>query len=169
MVGCSALSMLTSRILFIAQFLDDLADSGRSQILEVAISDLHSGSGAARAQTLSNIPTKQAVRSNLARVDFELVLDFVNAWIGSHQPTAYVAANLQMVLARRPLVQHRVEGGDAKHVRRRVTHQPADIFRDLLRDPAKLALRQGQHGHQSRALLRIMAQERLVTALACFT
>src|SRR6266851_3468189 len=73
-----------------------------------------------------------------------------------------------MVLAGRLLMKHRVEGRNAQDIRRRVSHQTADIFGDFLRDPTELTLGEGQHWKQCRPLLGVMAQDRVISTLRFF-
>src|SRR6185295_12754810 len=114
------------------KLLYDLSDARRRQILVVSISNLHCRRGPARTQALGGIPTEFAVSGDFASFDAELFLDFIDARINSSEPATHILADVDVMLPRRFLMKHRVERRDTQHIRRRIAHQPADVFGDLL-------------------------------------
>src|SRR5207247_11160632 len=105
---------------------------------------------------------------NFALINPQLALKLIDERIDAHQPAAHVFADVDMMLARRLLMKHRVEGRDAQDVRRRIVHQSADVFGDFLRDPSELALGKRQNWQQRRPLLGVMSQDYLIAPLALF-
>ena len=85
----------------------------------VVLVDLHHRRGAAAGEALGGAERDLAVRRGLADVDAEALLAVLDDVVRAAERAGEGAADPDLVLADRLLVEERVEGDDALHVRRR--------------------------------------------------
>src|SRR5688500_14964902 len=90
---------------------------GRQRFV-VGLVDLHHWCGTTRGQALRRAQRDLTVRRRLPDADTEALLAMLENLVAASQRTRERAADPDLVLARRVLVEQRIEGDDALHVRR---------------------------------------------------
>jgi hypothetical protein len=89
------------------------------QVLVIRLVDLHHRRRAAGGQALGGAQRDLAVLRGFAHVHAEALLAVLDQIFGAAQGARQRVANPDLMLARLLLVEQRVEGDDALHVRRR--------------------------------------------------
>ena len=116
------------------------------EILVIVVVDLnHRGLSAGR-QALGLEQGELAVRARVAGLTAELLLEVLLDRFATAQVTRKSPTDPNDVLAHRLIEEHRVEGDDAFHDRRRQLETLRHVLHHLGTDPSVLSLTKPQHG-----------------------
>src|SRR5262245_58405126 len=117
---------------------------------------------AARGETLDLLQREPSVGRALTVTDVEARLERALDVGGPAQRTREVATHLDVPASLRLLPVHGVEGGDRGHPGERQVHQLGDVLEDGRRQPAELALREPERGHEGGPPFGVAREQTLV-------
>src|SRR5438874_2218143 len=129
------------------------------QLLVEVVVHLHHGPGPAGRQAFDCAQREKTVRGRLAGLDAELGVDPAQQLLRAYERAHQRAADLDVVLADRLAVEHRVERRGLIDLRRREAQQPRDLPHRRLWYVPVLLLRQPEQRQQGRSLFWVAAYD----------